>query len=218
MTQRLVIALLVMIAFGAGFGARMWTEGVHVLPSPPAPGIEFVRQSAPAVAGAKSESRGVVSGSPDRAKLIADIEKVRPQIAAYHKRLDEIAAEFDRDFLSILVPEQRLIFEARQKQSAVWRATREAEVTGTDLLTDPQIEQLRRQPLWNALYSVAISWRFDRLVSDYKLDENQRVRVRRLLEARREKFIALVDSSPPPSISLSSLASRTQQLQVKAKK
>lgn len=189
-----------------------------MLPAPPAPGIEFVRHPAPPAAGTKSEPRGAAPGSPDRAKLIADIEKVRPQIAAYHKRLDEIAAEFDRDFLKILTPEQRVIFDARQKQSAEWRATREAETTGTDLLTDQQIEQLRRQPLWNALYSVAISWRFDRLVNDYKLDATQRAQVRTLLEVRREKFIALVDSSPPPSISLSYLASRTQQLQVKAKK
>lgn len=218
MRQRLVIALLVVIAFGAGFGARMWTERVPVLPAPPAPGIEFARHPAPVGAGAKPEPRGTAPVSPDRTKLIADIEKVRPQIAAYHKRLDEIAAEFDRDFLSILTPEQRKIFDARQKQSAEWRATREAETTREDVLTDQQIEQLRRQPLWNALYSVAISWRFDRLVNDYKLDTTQREQVRKLLEVRREKFIALVDASPPPSISLSYLASRTQQLRAGPKK
>lgn len=218
MRQRLVIVLLVVIAFGAGFGARMWTERVPVLPAPPAPGIEFARHPAPVDAAAKPEPHGTTPVSPDRAKLIADIEKVRPQIAAYHKRLDEIAAEFDRDFLIILTPEQRKIFDARQKQSAEWRATREAETTRADVLTDQQIEQLRRQPLWNALYSVAISWRFDRLVNEYKLDTAQRAQVRRLLEIRRDKFIALVDASPPPSISLSYLASRTQQLRSGPKK
>jgi hypothetical protein len=38
-----------------------------------------------------------------------------------------------------------------------------------------------------------------------------------LLTQRREKFLALVDTTPPPSISLSQLASQTQKLADPAK-
>lgn len=217
MIQRLVIALLAVIAFAAGYGVRTWTERTRALPSPPAPGIEFARAPATAPGGA-AKSAPPRPGSPDRAKLIADIEKVRPQIVAYQKRIDEIATEFDRDLLKILTPSQRVLFEARQKRSAEWRANRDAETSGAGPLTDQQIEQLRQQPLWNALYSVAINWRLERMVHDYKLEPAQQPEVLRLLQARREKFLALVDTTPPPSITLSNLASRTQQLRVEPKK
>ncbi|MEY4941545.1 MAG: hypothetical protein RIQ93_3280 [Verrucomicrobiota bacterium] len=217
MIQRLMMALLAVIAFAAGYGVRSWTGQTRALPSAPAPGIEFVRAPAGPSAGA-AKNPPPRPGSPDRAKLIADIEKVRPQIEAYHKRLDEIAAEFDHELLKILTPSQRILFEARQKRSAEWRANRDAETSGAGPLSDQQIEQLRQQPLWNALYSVAINWRLERMVNDYKLDAPQQPEVLRLLQARREKFLALVDTTPPPSITLSNLASRTQQLRAEPKK
>ena len=69
-----------------------------------------------------------------------------------------------------------------------------------------------RQPLWNALWSVAINWRLEFLCKEYKLDEEQRGEACGLLKQRREHFLALVDSTPPPSISYSELARQAQKL------
>ena len=215
MKQRLLIALFTVLVFGAGFAARIWTEDDQALPPPPvAPGGEFVRPPATAARDAKAEPRR----GPDRAKLASDIEQLRPQIEAYRTRLDTIEAEFQRDFVLVLNPEQRARYDAARKKGAEDRAKRDAKVAAdTTLLTDEQIERLRRNPLWNALYSVAITWPFDRINHDYKLDEAQQAQVRDLLRARREKFLALVDSTPPPSITLSELARQTQKLAQPAK-
>lgn len=209
MKQRLLIALLTVLVFGAGFAARVWTEGERGLPAPPAPGSEFVRAPAAPAGDAKAEPRH----GPDRVRMIADIERLRPQIDAYRNRLDEIEAEFQRDFVIVLNAEQRARYDAQKKKGADDRAKWEARAAAdTGLLTDEQIASLQRRPLWNALFSVAITWPFDHLNHDYKLDEAQQARVHELLRARREKFLALVDSTPPPSITLSQLATQAQKL------
>jgi hypothetical protein len=46
----------------------------------------------------------------------------------------------------------------------------------------------------------------DRLTDELHLTDDQRTRVHQLLLERREKFLALVDASPPPSLRLSRIA------------
>lgn len=220
MKQRLLIAIFTILVFGAGFASRMWIEEDQALPPPPsAPGGEFVRAPATPMANGKAEPRR----GPDRAKMIADIEQLRPQIDAYRNRLDAIEAEFQRDFVPLLNAAQKEHYDAARKKRAEDRAKKEAKekeakvAADTALLTDEQIERLRQRPLWNALYSVAITWPFDRLNAEYKLDDAQKVKVRELLCARRTKFLDLVDSTPPPSITLSELARQTQKLVEPAK-
>jgi hypothetical protein len=212
MSHRLVIPLVALIAFGAGFGARVWTARDTALPPPPAPGSEFVRNH-PAPSDAKSDAKAGNNHGPDRAKLIAEIEKVRPQIESYRKRLEEIDGEFDRGFVALLKGEQRERYDAQRKRDAEKKAKNEAKAAAdSSPLSDEQISMLQQRPLWNALFKVAVSWRLERAVKDYKLDTDQQAQVRTLLETRRDKFIALVDQTPPPSITLSSLANQTQKL------
>ena len=213
MKQRLVIALLAVLCFGAGFAARTWTEeGPSVPPPPPALGSEFTR-SASAPADARGARRGT-SGQPlDRAKLVAEIEHYRSEIAAYKKRLEEIDAEFDRDLAPMLTADQREHFATRQKRDAERRAKGEAAFAAdTAPLSDERIFHLQQRPLYSMLGAVSLTMRFDSLTKDLKLDEAQQGKLRDLLRVRREKFIALVDSTPPPSIMLSRLAPVAQKL------
>jgi hypothetical protein len=55
------------------------------------------------------------------------------------------------------------------------------------------------------------------MTNDMKLDEAQSGKVKDLLHVRREKFMELVDSSPPLSMTLSRLAPLAQRLGVPAK-
>ena len=210
--QRWTIPLLVALAFSAGFAARMWTERERGLPLAPTPGTEFVRASQPV--GTETQAGVAASPAPglDRAKLIHEMDKMRPQIDVYRKRIEEIAKEFDEKFVAILNAEQRAHWEERQKMHAANRQKREAEEASGTPLSDAQIETLRRQPLWNALWNVAINWRLDFLCKEYKLDEEQRADACGLLKTRRENFLSLVDSTPPPSISYSELARQAQKL------
>ena len=78
MTQRMVIPLLTLVGFGAGFGARMWTERDPVLPPPPTAGSEFVRSSTAPLSDPKTEAKTTSNPHIDRAKLIKQIDDLRP--------------------------------------------------------------------------------------------------------------------------------------------
>jgi hypothetical protein len=109
----------------------------------------------------------------------------------------------------LLTPEQREKFDARQKRLAERRAKDEArEAADTALLTDEQLFQLQQRPLWNVLWSVSLDARYERLHKDLKFDERQAAKVKELYRQRRDQFIALVDSVPPPTITLSQLAAQ----------
>jgi hypothetical protein len=56
------------------------------------------------------------------------------------------------------------------------------------------------------------------LKGDLGLSAEQQEKVRGLLQQRRDKFLALVDSSPPPSITLSQLAAQASKLATKPAK
>ena len=85
-------------------------------------------------------------------------------------------------------------------------------------LSDEQIFRLQQRPLLSVLGEVAPAMRFDALHRDLKLDDGQQPKVRELLRTRRERFLALVDSTPPPSILLSRLAPVARKLATEPKK
>jgi hypothetical protein len=59
---------------------------------------------------------------------------------------------------------------------------------------------------------MVVGIRLDSLTQYYHLDDAQREKVRSLLKDRRDKVIALIDSSPAPSVSLLRLAPYVQRL------
>jgi hypothetical protein len=214
--NRLLIAFLTVMVFGAGYAARLWTERERPVPPPPeAIGSEFTRPAVTHPPEKKGREGRDWKGAPivNRATLASDIEKARPKIESYRRQLEQLDAEFDRDLMAILSPEQKEKFSQRQKRNQERRVTREAqEAADPTPLSDEQILRLQQVPLFNVLWSITITARLERLNRDLKLDNGQEERVRELLLARRERFLALVDSSPPPTVSLSELATRTRKL------
>src|SRR5687768_8713564 len=121
MTQRIFVALLTVMVFVAGYAARIWTEPRQSLPAAPAAlAKEYTRSDSPA-SNKKNDTQ------LDRAKLLADIQKFRAQIVAYSAQVDEINAEFDREFAQILNPAQREKFANSQKKKAEHAAKRLAD-------------------------------------------------------------------------------------------
>lgn len=196
MTQRVFVALLTVLVFVAGYGARVLTEPrASVPPAPAALAQEYVRGSPTADAKGKRQL--------DRAKLVAEIEKLRPQIVAYTAQVDEINAEFDREFLQLLQPAQKEKYLASLKRWAERDAKRLADRAP---LSDEDIQRAQDRPLTFVYFMVTITPRLEMLTKDYELDANQQASARALLSLRRNKFIALLDSTPHPSIRLSRLA------------
>jgi hypothetical protein len=207
MKSRIFIALLTIVMFGAGYGARLWMDCSRCT-VPPAPALlGELSSSKPAVKKTSSPER-----PPNAAKLAAEIERLRPQIEAFRVRMNQIDEEMDQEVVALLKPEQKPLFDKMLKRRVEYREKEEAGITSDQLLTAEQIASLQQRPLYKLLAVVVVPQRLDWLANDLKLDDVQKEKAREILRTRRDKFLALVDSSPPPSLSLSRLAPLAKQL------
>ncbi len=203
MRERLLTVLLTTVVFGIGLGAGIWVERHRPFPRPPG---SFMGEFDP--------RRGPPWHNPqpvNRAQLSEQIEAIRPQMEAFKARIDEIYGEFDRDIETVLTPEQKAVYEKRFR-SQRGLVGPSGLTAGDKPLSDEQIEQLLQRPFRTLAYFVVVPMTLDRMSTELNLDEAQRGKVKDFLHVRREKFIELVDSSPPLSLMLSRLAPIAQRL------
>jgi hypothetical protein len=203
MTQRLLALLVTLLVVAAGFGAGVIYERQR--PVPPPPGFflgEFGGGTRPGQAG----------GPINRAQLAAELSRLGPDIETFRARAMEIDAEFDRDLELMLTPEQRVSHDEWLKRREADRQGSRSAAESSAPLTDDQIAQLLQRPMHALLATIVLPMRLDQLNHDLKFDPVQRAKVRDLLRVRREKFLELIDSSPPPSVMLSRLAPMAQRL------
>jgi hypothetical protein len=185
------------VIFGAGYAARVWTEPRQMVPPAPAAlAKEYVRTESPPTD--KKDERQL-----DRAKLLAEIQQLRPQIESFSAQVQEIDAEFEREFLQLLKPEQQEKFVSSQKKWAERTAKR---IAKREPLSDEDIQREKERPMTWIYWQVTVTPRLEFLTKEYKLDATQQTSTRALLTLRRSKFISLYDSTTHPSIRLSRLA------------
>jgi len=204
MRDRVLAAFLTLAVFAAGFGAGLWAERHRPFPAPPGAFMgEF---------GARP-GHGPRTGPPvNRAELSEQIEKLRPEMESFRAHITEIYAQFDRDMEPILTPEQRETYAKKFQAHRGFAPPPEIVADDSKTLTDSQIEQLMQRPFRTLAFFVVIPMTLERMSNDLKLDDGQKDKVKDLLRVRREKFIELVDSAPPPSLMLSRLAPLAQRL------
>ena len=203
MTQRVFVGILTIVVFLAGYTARMFTERGQPVPPPPA---ALARELTPATGtGTNGKNRHDL----DRAKLVAEIQKLRPQIEAYTAQVQEIYGEFDREFALLLNEKQREKFAGNQKRRAENAARKAA---NRALLSDEEIMRERDRPLTDIYRMVTVTPSLEWMTKEYALDASQQAAARSLLSLRRNKFVALFDATPHPSIRLSRLASMIERV------
>ncbi len=214
MKQRVLVAFLTVLIFAAGFGARVWTEREQPVPPPPVVGREFTD----AQSGEK-KAPPAAAKPYNRAELAAEIEKLHPQVETYRVRVDAIDNEYEQAFVKILNPEQKKIYDKKVADMAKHRADREAKEAANPpgLLSDEEIAKLRQRPFESVFWKVCISAKLEQMTHDFKLDADQQARERELLIARRDQFLALLDSTQVPTIRITSLAPVVQRLGEPAK-
>jgi hypothetical protein len=207
MTQRVFVGLLTIVVFVAGYFTRAFTTRVEPVPPPPA---ALARELAPG----KTPKDGKSKHKLDRAELVADIQKLRPEIDRYIAQVQEIEVEFDREFSAILNPKQlekrRAYLEKRAQQEAKRIADREP-------LSDEALARERERPLTDIYWMITVTPRLERLIKEYELDDAQQARARALLSVRRNKFIALFEATPHPSLRLTRLAPMIERVGPAAK-
>ena len=111
MKQRLLITLVSALIFGAGFAARVLTEGGPSVPPVSAMvGSEFSRSPLPhpadsakgfARATGATKAGAVETPAVNRAKLVSEIARYHSEIETYRQKLEQIDADFVRELGAI---------------------------------------------------------------------------------------------------------------------
>jgi hypothetical protein len=204
MKLRLLVAALTILVFAVGFGAGIWTQHHRPLLSPPIGLLGEIRNRSFDVHVQLSDPAAI-------AKINAEIERMKPDIDAFREKLDALNDDFRQKFAVLLTPAQHEQFEKMHKR---YEEDLQARRASTPL---PAIEAAPAggatlklpffaEPVEGMTSIVVVPLALDHLSDQLKLDDHQKVALRQLLLDRREKFLALIDATPPPSIRLNRLA------------
>jgi hypothetical protein len=142
MKQRVLIALLTIVVLGAGYATGIWTER-HSCKVPKPPQLLGELSTAKPAPANSLES----TPAPDTAKLVAQIEQLKPEIEKFRVRMNQIDRELDRDIETILRPDQLEVFRGIVKKYADLRAQEAAANSLTTPLTPEVIVKLQQKPL-----------------------------------------------------------------------
>jgi hypothetical protein len=208
---RILIAVLTIAVFAAGYLARVWADH-HACRVPPAPKL-LGELSGQANAAANTSPEPL----PKPAKIAAALQRLGPEIEKFQASVKDIDDELDSGVLALLRPEQRPLWDKMLAHRVEYRAQEEAGIPPDGLLTPEQIMNLQQRPLYKLLAVVVVPLKIEWLAHDLKLDDAQREAARKLLLVRREKFLALIDASPPPTLRLSRLMPLAERIGEKKK-
>ncbi|HXA81112.1 MAG TPA: hypothetical protein VNV14_07565 [Opitutaceae bacterium] len=203
MKLRLLIAALTVLVFAAGFGASVWTQHHCPLLAPPVNLLGEVRDR-------NVDVRLPLNDASTIAQINAEIERIKPDIDAFRQKLDAINHDLHQKIDALLTPAQHEKFEKMHKHYLERQAERaksslpivESLPSGGSVLKLPVFAE----PIEGMTPAIVVPLTLDHLTTELQLDDRQKAAVRQLLLERREKFLALIDSTPPPSIGLSRLA------------
>ena len=205
MKQRIYVAILTALIFGVGYVAGLYTERHRPLPGPP---VQFLGEFAPPKAPADAAAQRGGPKPINRAEILGMVRSLLPQLQAFQQRSEEIDAQFEHDLDPILTPEQRV-----KHADEIKKHLEHLQRDENRPLTDGVMAYLIREvPSHTISMYVVIGLPLDEQTKRYNLDPAQREQVRALLRQRRDRYLALVDSSPPPSVMLSRLAPLVQRL------
>ena len=194
MRGNVVVVLATVALFAAGLVVGVWTQRSRPLPPPPEGPMEEFRRSAPAPAPAVRHQPWFVSekgagerGSVSPQELRKKLDVLIPQIADFQQRVDAIEQQFRTAFDAILTPDQKQKLDIITKRLASF--------------PDPLPGCA---PGMGPIFVSMVIYRptYEHLSEDLTLDDKQQHQLMDLLIERRNKLLALVDTTPPPSFKL----------------
>ena len=237
MRTPLTLVLLTAAGFGAGLGAGYWmSHTCKPMPPPASVFSEFraITRAGPSLASARPELWREIN---------AELEKLRPEMDAFRKKLKAIDGEFDAQFETILQPEQRQKLAEMQKHRDPGReatkgrepgkepakepakAEKPAVAPGSEAAkSSPSAPRSERAP--KVIYEsdglvsqmIFLPLTVERFTQQLGLDATQQARLRELLLVRRTKFLELADATPPPSLQLLRIADIIRKAEAEQRK
>lgn len=238
MKTPLALVLLTTAGFGLGLGAGYWmSRTCKPMPPPAAVFSEFrdITRAGPSLA----------SSRPDLWREInAELEKLRPEMEAFRKKLQAIDGEFNAQFEAILRPEQRQKLADLQRRRDPARDAGKAKEPGKEpakepppavkpkaaapatapAKSNPSAPKSERTPRmiydWDGLVSslVFVPLTTERFTQQLGLDAPQQTRLHELLLVRRTRFLELADATTPPSMQLLRISEIIRKAEAEQKK
>jgi hypothetical protein len=197
MNKGFIIAFATLIGFAAGTFAGSWMQRTQPVPPPPSGGILSELRDAPLNSVPENPDAPKPSGQPlpDEA-----LRQMKAEIDAFKKKVEPIKLEFRTQLEALLTPVQRERLKAMTEKPAPPKLKPGEK-------PDPAKDWRYRiyDGMDTAITLVVIPFTLARLTEELGLSYAQREAVHQLLIQRREKFLALVDSTPPPSFNLGKL-------------
>ena len=237
MRTPLTLVLLTAAGFGIGLGAGYWmSRTCKPMPPPASVFSEFrdITRAGPSLSSARPELWREIN---------AELEKLRPEMDAFRKKVQAIDGEFNAQFETILQPEQRLKLAEMQRRRPPARDAAKVQEPGKEPAkepanaappaTAPSTEVAKSSPpapraerAPRVIYEsdglvsqmVFLPLTVERFTQQLGLDAAQQARLRELLLVRRTKFLELADATPPPSLQLWRIAEVIKKAEAEQKK
>jgi Spy/CpxP family protein refolding chaperone len=191
MSKILPYILTTLIGFAVGIGAGIWTKHITCsIPPPPAAILDEL----------KDASLG--SGNPPPtydAQRDEAYRQIRAEMDEFRQKVSEIKRSLRAQIDPILTPEQR---------ERMGRARERPATTPPPESAPPPLPG--RRNFWEgfdaAMSIMMVPFSLERMSDSLDLTPAQKAAVHKLLLERREKFLELVDATPPPSFKILKLA------------
>ncbi len=193
MRDNLRVILITVALFLSGLLVGIWTQKVRPIPPPPfGPMSEFGGQSISGFPGPPPGLPPWIRNSPNEPppspeEIRKRMAVLEPQVEAFRKSVDAIEQQFRSSFEAILNSEQKQKFDVIKARIANLPEL----LPGCGQIMGPVfVSMVIYRPL------------LDRFTEDLGLVDQQQKQLKDLLIDRRNKLIALVDETPPPSFKL----------------
>ena len=237
MRTPLALVALTAAGFGAGLGAGYWmSHTCKPMPPPASVFSEFrdITRAGPSLASARPELWREIN---------AELEKLRPEMDVFRKKIQAIDGEFNAQFETILRPEQQQKLADLQRRHDPGREAPKGREPGKEpakepakgekpaaapaseaAKSNPPAPRSERAPRvffesdWLVSQMVFLPITVERFTQQLGLDATQQAKLREFLLVRRTKFLELADATPPPSLQLLRIADIIRKAEAEQKK
>jgi hypothetical protein len=201
MKKNLLTIVATIAVFTAGVFAGMWIQRNQPVPAPPI-GIMGELRDVP-LTGTPHAPNAEAHKPQDLVALKSEMDHLKPEIEEFKRKVEPIKTEFREKLEAVLTPEQR----EKLKELSERFNNPPPQQPGK-----PEGPRRRGDGLDSLFPIVIVPATLDRLTDKLALSPEQRTAVHALLLNRRQKFLELVDTSPPPSLKLQRLAPLVPQI------
>lgn len=197
MNKILPFILTTAIGFAVGILAGIWIKQHPCIPPPPAAVLDELK-NAPMGSGNPAPQTAVNNPNYEQA-----LQQIKEEMDDFRKKVDTIKSSVRSQMDPILTPEQlERVRKWRERPAPPRRPSDPPPAPGSR----GRSARSFYENLDSAMTIIMVPFSLERLDDSLKFSPEQKEAVRKLLIERREKFLELVDETPPPSFKLLKLA------------